>query len=186
MHKKIYYLIFLCLSSIAIGGYFFSKKVLPNRPVSEVRVSVLYPKRIKSEAKPYVQFEQYFEKNRKKIHDEFLEEEKKLRDQFEKLKKIKKSKQCDSQRISLQEKAQELENQLISKKDEFLQNAQKITNSLQEKLNLAIKNIAQKRKINLVLNVEADEKILVLYSDPCLDITESVIEELNKIKAPIN
>jgi Skp family chaperone for outer membrane proteins len=186
MYKKNYILFIVVTASIISGGCFFYKKITLNMPVNEVRVGVIYPKRIKGEALPYAQFEQFFEKNRKKIHDEFLEEEKKLRDQFDALKKMKKSKQTDNKKNDLQEKARDLENLLIAKKDEFLQKAQKITNTLQEKLNLSIKKIAHKRKINLVLNVEADEKIMVLYSDPSLDITESVIQDLNAIKIPID
>jgi Skp family chaperone for outer membrane proteins len=186
MYKRTYLILFFGLISIACGGYFIYERISSTTTLDQVRVGVIYPKRIKSEAKPYIQFEQYFEKNRKKIHDEFLEEEKKLRDQFEAFKKIKKSKQSDSQKKTLQEKARDLENQLIARKDEFLQNAQKITHTLQEKLNLSIKKIAAKRKINLVLNVEADEKILVLYSDASLDITESVIQELNTLKVSMN
>lgn len=185
MHKKRNILLIGAIASGFAGGYFFYKKTTINVPVKEVRVGVIYPKRIKGEALPYAQFEQYFEKNRKKIHDEFLEEEKKLRDQFDALKKMKKSKQTDMQKTNLQEKARDLENLLIAKKDEFLQKAQKITNNLQEKLNASIKKIANKRKINLVLNVEADEKLMVLYSDPTLDITECVIQDLNALKVPI-
>lgn len=154
---------------------------LQHQTIDVVKVGIIYPKRIKSEALFYKNFEQKFEQERQKLHDDFFQEEKEMRQQFDALKNNKrKTKKIEQAKKELEEKARHLEEKLIQKKDDFLFAIQKRTTELQNHLNASIEKIAKEKSINLVLNAETDEKILVLYSDKALDITERVIEYLDR------
>lgn len=154
---------------------------LQHQTIDVVKVGIIYPKRIKSEALFYKNFEQKFEQERQKLHDDFFQEEKEMRQQFDALKNNKrKTKKIEQAKKELEEKARHLEEKLIQKKDDFLFAIQKRTTELQNHLNVSIEKVAKEKSVNLVLNAETDEKILVLYSDKTLDITERVIEYLDR------
>lgn len=151
-----------------------------------VRVAVIYAKRIKEESKPYKQFENYFESEREKMHQEFLEKEIQLRNEAERIKKMpaKKNKQrLEVQKLNkeLQKKVIDLENDLQNQKEAFLKKANDITKNLQTFLDNAIESVIKKHGFNVVLNAELDDKMLVMYADKKFDITDNIIKHLNSV-----
>lgn len=175
---------FLAILAIVTTGalsykFIFSHKVA-SRPV---QIAIINADRIKQEAHPYQIFEKYFESEKEKIHQEFLQKEKVLREEFSNLKKKKRNKSTPlPQQEKLQEKIKELETQVQNRRDEFSKTIQKNVKVLADYLNLAIEKVAKKHEFNIVLNTEVYEKTLVLYAEKSFDITDAIIEELNKTK----
>lgn len=56
----------------------------------------------------------------------------------------------------------------------------KLSQVLENKLNQVISDLAKTLKINLVLNKETKETLIVFYNSNNIDITDKVIQELNK------
>ncbi|CAO5674309.1 MAG: hypothetical protein HEEMFOPI_00036 [Holosporales bacterium] len=183
--KNRYSLFFISVFfALIFGGacYYKLYKASPKIEAQAVRIAVIYAKRIKKESKPYQQFENYFEKEREKIHQDILEKEKSLRLEFSDIKKEKKNnKNIEQKKENLQEKLNVLNNNLQVQKDEFLQRIQKIESTLQKELQKSIDKIIKKYGFNLVLNAELDEKTMVFYCDPRFDITNEIINDLNKV-----
>ncbi len=153
---------------------------------SGVKVAVIYAKRIKEESNPYKQFESYFESEREKMHQDFLEKEVQLRDEAVRIKKLptRKNKQrLEVQKLNkeFQKKVMDLENGLQNQKEAFLKNANDITRNLQTFLDNAIEAVIKKHGFNIVLNAELDDKMLVMYADKKFDITDDVIKNLNSV-----
>mgnify|MGYP001291426446 CR=1 FL=1 len=151
-----------------------------------VKVAVIYAKRIKEESNPYKQFESYFESEREKMHQEFLENEIQLRDEALRIKKLptrKNKQQLQVKKLNkeLQKKVIDLENELQNKKEAFLQKANDITKKLQTFLDSAIEAVIKKHGFNIVLNAELDDKMLVMYTDKRFDITDDIIKNLNSV-----
>ncbi|MBP9753111.1 MAG: OmpH family outer membrane protein [Proteobacteria bacterium] len=176
------FFILLLIAFLGMGGFLVYTTFIHQAPKAEcVSVAVLYAKRIKKEAKIYQDFETYFEKERAKIHEEVLEKEKVLRLEFEGIKKGKKNKKdVEEKKAILQEKLNDLSNNLQIQKENFLETIHKLEEKLQKELQLAIDKIIKKNGFNLVLNAELDEKTMVFYSDSKFDITDEIISELNK------
>lgn len=151
-----------------------------------VKVAIIYAKRIKEESKPYKQFEAYFESEREKMHQEFLEKEIQLRDEAVQIKKLptRKNKQrLHVQKLNkeLQKKILDLETDLQNQKETFLKKANDITRNLQTFLDSAIETVIKKHGFNIVLNAELDDKMLVMYADKNFDITNDIIKNLNDV-----
>lgn len=161
---------------------FFNQSKINSKPV---HIAVIYAERIKKEALSYQKFEKKFEQERENIRLEFQEKEKLLREEFLQNKKKKNKKNYQNQKEKLLEKAKELENDLQNKKEEFSKKMQSIVKALEDSLNQAIEDTVKKNNFNMVLNKELNEKTLVLYSDKGFDITDEIIERLNKINMPV-
>ena len=80
------FLFLFLFSVLLVAGYCLYKKIY-NLPVERLKIGIIYPKEIKTKSMLYGKFESHFEQARQKIHDDFLSEEKKLRSEFESLKK---------------------------------------------------------------------------------------------------
>jgi Skp family chaperone for outer membrane proteins len=180
--KLRYFTISILLVIFCVFSFYFFKT---NIKSETVKAAVIYAQNVKKQSIPFQQFEQYFDKEKAKIHQEFLEKEKELRIEFDNIKKIKKQKGDFLEKKNiLHQKVNELNTLLQIKKENFLLKVQEIEKNLHDKLQETIKKIISKYGFNLVLNAELDDKTLVFYADQCFDITSEIILELNKIEFP--
>lgn len=174
--KKYKYALLIGLTAAAVGLIVYKQFIYTSVHATPVRIAVIYADRIKQESNPYQKFEAFFNAEREKIHQEFLEKENMLRQDFETNKKKKKNKE------DLKEKIKALDHEIMQRKEDFSKTVQQSVARIEKILSETIEKIVKKHGFNLVLNAEVYEKILVLYADKGFDITDAIIEELNKEK----
>jgi len=160
---------------LLVGGGYMLQRVMQMNPVL---IGVLHADRIKSQARPYIEFEKKFEQSRESLHDFFSKKEQDLRDAYIIYKKNPKKfkKQIDE----LKARAKDLEIDLQNRKEILHQQTREHVKKLEDLLESILEKVAQKNGLSIVLNTKIDEKNVVMFAQRTLDVTDLIIHELNQ------
>ncbi len=160
-----------------------------NTLYTALKIATLDGPRVKKESKPFSDLNKFKQMMHKTIYKDILKEEEKLRQDYADLRVSldppsvidKKKSILDQKKLFLEKKIQMIQVKLqdkMSKRAQFIE----------ECLNKIIKEIVKEKKIQLVINTQINTQIgdkrILFYADQSLDITENVIEKLNKLILP--
>ncbi len=154
----------------------------PDNASLSVKFGVIDSDKLKSEAIPFNDVKIKIDNEIENIRKEFIPHSTALETEFETLKKEKNTHKAKEKKEKFEKKKAYVDS-LFLKKQNHLQNLQ---NVLSQKLNNlvleTIQKIAKKKKLQMIINKYIDEKLVVLHADQTLDITEEVIQQINKKK----
>lgn len=171
-------LLFLTAALAPIVHEKFCSHFLKNKIISKnIKVAVVNSDKIKTKSLPFVRIRELLENEHARIHQEILEQEQKLRNEHEKLKKngvIPEEKMEFDKKVSVLEQNVQQAREKLSKQFNFL------TEFIESKLNEIIEEIVKEYGFNLVLNTAIQETRAILYNDAALNITHEVIKRLDK------
>lgn len=178
MKRKAYFLFLLLLG----GPFFWFMKERPpavaTPPSQNFLFGVINTKRIKEEARIFQKASQYIEAQHQKIHEEIFKQENEIRTRIEMLKK---KKADQEEKKNIDQKIIDVEKMVKEKKEALTEIFDKMSKGLEENLQAAINKIAKARGLHCVLNKFIQETQSVFYLlDASMDITNDVIQELNK------
>lgn len=147
-----------------------------------IQIAVLDGQKIKLNSQIFLQLESVKRKKYEQYEKKIFIEEKKLREQYQKLKEknislfdLKAEKETlDQKRLKLEKKNHFLKLKL---RNDIAKQAKKI----EEKMNEIIDGIAKNKKISLIINTTLNDQKIIFYTTQYIDITNEVINELNKI-----
>jgi len=127
---------------------------------------------------------EYFE-SRKKILDQDADEIQKLQEDFKKQAKVLSEKAQKGKEEILNRKISEFQKRRDDFSGEIGKKNEELSNDFNQQLISALKEIAKREKISLVLNktitiLSKAEVPAVLYADEDLDLTEKAIAEMDK------
>jgi Skp family chaperone for outer membrane proteins len=176
------------IAALVLLGLFLYKNYPQNISSGEatVKIAIIDSARIKNKSKPFLKVRELLESEHTKAHDEIAKQEQELRKEFEDLKRTKaEAAKMKELKEEFDKKLGALEQTVLQKREKLTKEFAKITSDLENQLKKIIQDIAQKQSIHIVLNKYIQETQAILYSSSALDITEEVIERLDKEVPPI-
>lgn len=175
---------FIVVISTAAG--FFLSKYYSNSshqcPYSNI--AVINTARVREQAIVFKQLSGLIEQEHNKAQKKIMEMENKLRDQYEELKKIERNKK---KLPEILKKKQDFEKQVAELEQKVQQEREKLGQkfaSLQSRIEGALKDVLDKivseKNLQLVLSTSILDNEVVITADQTFNITDLVIESLNK------
>lgn len=151
-------------------------------PSAELKIAVVDGDRLKKEAIPFQTVRQMLMEEQTKAHQAILPIETQLVKEQEEIRALakKEPEAAKKKREEFYKKVAELEQQTQKKRSVLDKQATYFTGMIEETVFTIINDIAKKEKISLVLNITIDEKRSVFFVENRMDLTETVIAEMNK------
>lgn len=182
------YLIVLSLISLGTLGHYgwrSYQKSLKWNPPPAVHIAYVDLPRIHEEALAFIKFKELIERQYKQFHEDINQQETKIREEYTKLKNHdlltpEESKALQKKKEELNHNFNNLDKKIRQHKESLSKDFDKIKEDLEKTIVDIVKTIAQKRKINLVLNTKSQGDLIVFYGAEELNITQDVLTELNK------
>jgi Skp family chaperone for outer membrane proteins len=144
-------------------------------------MAILDTARIKAKSVPFIKVKELVENEHTKAHDAIMQQEQALRTEYEALKntkadaaKIKELKEAFDKKMAMLEQTVQQQKEKLSKK------FARISEKLETELKTIVRDIAGSHNINLVMNKYIQETQAILYAEESLDITDAVMEKLDK------
>lgn len=176
----IYILVALFLSALS---FYYLKK---DSASTVLKFGIVDSERLKNEASLFDEVKNKIDSEIEKIRQEFIPHSTALESEFEILKKEKNTQKAKVKKEKFEKKKADVE-ALFLKKQNYLQNLQA---ALSQKLNdlvlETIKSTAHKKGIHIIVNKFIDEKLVVLHANHELDLTDEIIQQINKKKGVLN
>lgn len=167
------------LAVSAFSAWYFL--TLPKSNIPLIHIAIVDSARIKTVAKAFVRVRELLEEQHKQAHEEILKQETELRKEYEQLKNTKvESSKVHQMKEEFDKKLAILEQTVQQKKERISKQFEKLSNDLESHLKDIIKRLAKKYDTKLVLNRYIQETQAILYNDSSLDITNEVIQLLDK------
>jgi len=182
------FVIALTLLSLGAAGHYgwrVYQKRLKLDPLPAVHVAFVDLPRIHEEGIAFVKFKELIERQYKQFHEDIRQQETKIRDEYTKLKNHdlltpEEGKVLQDKKEELNRNFNDLDKTIRQHKESLNKDFSKIKENLEETIVAIIKTIAKKRQLNLVLNAKNQSDPIVLFGANELDITQDVLNELNK------
>lgn len=176
----------IAIGVIMIGffGFMLGKKYF-YLPSGDLTVAVIDGDRLKRDAIPFHKVNTLFSKEQNRVIEEMSTFENELSKEHEDIKSEKNSAKAKKRKDAFDIRVAELEQRMHKKREHLLRIIDIMSKQLEDTVLSIIREIAVKRKINLVLNTIVAEKRSVFFSDDRLDLTNDVIDLLNKRLANI-
>ncbi len=164
---------------------FLEKKVSVYK--TGLNIAFINTQRVKKEARPFQELDAMIEDIHKETHTEVLAEEEKIRRDYHQLKKleekqkkptksfIKKKNDFDKKVSVLEKKVQKIRTNIAKKIEDQKEKIETLFNE-------TVKNVAEGKKIDFVINSHIQDVQSILYAKKALDITGDVILRMNKVK----
>lgn len=168
----------LILVSVFSLKWVSAKRIEPQA----IKVAVVDSTLIKTQSLPFVRVRELLDKEHNNVHEEVLKQELKLREEYEKLKNS--SEAADkkqTQKLEFDKKVAALEQNVQKIKERIGKQFSWLTEHVEAKLDLVIKDIVKEYGFNIVLNMTVQGTRAVLYAEEKFDITLEVIKRLDKM-----
>jgi Skp family chaperone for outer membrane proteins len=173
----------LILAFFSLGVFVFFIRPQNNNP--SFKIAAIDSHRIKTESKLSCELMDFKEKIHKKIYEDILMEEQKLRNDYAKLKiSLDPPAVIDKHKIILDQKKLFLEKKIQTIQIKLQDEISKRAKFIEHHLDRIIKEFVRKKNIQIVMNTKIGDKRVVFHVDPSLDITDDVMQELNKVVLP--
>lgn len=181
-------LIAISLLGLGAAGHYtwrLYQKQLKVQPLPNLQVAFVDLSRIHEDSLAYKKFKELIERQYKQFHDDIHVQEKNIREQYEKLKNQpfsteEEGKILQGKKEKLNHEFNELDKKIRQHKESLNDDFAKIKEKLEKTTLEIIRSLAKKRRLNLVLNGKSKTEPLILYGSEQLDMTDSVLIELNK------
>jgi outer membrane protein len=146
-----------------------------------VRIAVMDSSRIKAEAKPFIKVRELIDKEHVDAHKQILEQETLLREELRSIRTSKLgARKKQEMKQEFDKKLALLEQTVLQKKERIVRQFEQISIELESALKNIIEKIVQDKGFHVVLNKYIQETQAILYNEKTLDITDEVIERINK------
>ena len=169
----------ICIIMVTFFGFMLGKKYY-YLPSGDLTVAVIDGDRLKRDAIPFHKVNTLFSKEQNRVIEEMSTFENELSKEHEDIKSEKNSAKAKKRKEVFDIRVAELEQKMHKKREHLLRIIDVMSKQLEDTVLSIISEIATKRKINLVLNTIVAEKRSVFFSDDRLDLTNDVIDLLNK------
>ncbi len=178
-------MVIVCMVLIGFFGFMLGKKYF-YLPSSDLAVAVIDGDRLKKDAVPFHTVNALFSKEQNRVIEEMSVFENELSKEHEEIKSEKNSAKAKKRKAEFDIRVAELEQKMHKKRAHLLTIIDVMSKQLEDTVLAIIRELAAKRKINLVLNTIVAEKRSVFFNDDRLDLTDDVINLLNKRLANIS
>lgn len=146
-----------------------------------IRIAVMDSSRIKAEAKPFIAVRELIDKEHVDAHKQILEQETVLREELREIRTSKLgARKKQEMKQDFDKKLALLEQTVLQKKEKIVRQFEQISSELESALKGIIEKIVKDKGFQVVLNKFIQETQAILYSEKSLDITDEVIEKINK------
>lgn len=178
--RIVLFLVALVVIGFALMGVMASRKE-GSAVGSTFRIAIIDTARIKAKSVPFIKVRELVENEHTKAHDAIMQQEQELRAEYEALKNTK----ADGAKIkelkeAFDKKMASLEQTVQQKKEKLSKKFARISEKLETELKKIVRDIAGSQSINLVMNKYIQETQAILYAEESLDITDAVMEKLDK------
>lgn len=182
-------LFYILLSVTFIISYLLATNIHNNRQTIEnnIKIAILNGIKLKENAKCFKLHEVNSDKLNnilKKIHESEME----IREKYGRIRKNSKlsSKQKQNEMSKLENNWKLISNNYNKEIQNIKTVDDKLTQYIYDKLNEVLNKLARKMNINAIFNKENNESIFVFYNNPIIDITDKVVDELDKELKDLN
>lgn len=185
-NKKIITILALVISTVTCGVYLWKNHksvVLREQPTAQIAIVNL--SRIRNEAQSFIKFKELIERQYKIFHNEISNTQNELRKKYQEIKELEKTAkkpatELQKRKDDLDHQVAELDKQVRTRKDKLSESFSIITSEIETTIRKIVNNIAHSKHLNLVFNATILDASVVLYSGEELDITDEVLQELDK------
>lgn len=185
--KLIYALIAVAILGSSYYGYkqYTRPEIIP---LPRAQIAFVNLSRVNTEAQAVRHFKELIERQYKTFHEEILDKEKKLQQQYEEIRAVEKqspekAKALKGAKDDLDRQVTDLDKTLRVRKDTLNKSFARIQEQIESTIREIVDDVAKRRKLNLVFNATILDASVVLYGGSELDITDEVLRELN-LKLP--
>jgi Skp family chaperone for outer membrane proteins len=176
--KKGFYT-FLALGSLLFVAIIFHKQF--NERSSWPSVAIIDSLRVKEKSLPFLKIRELLEEQQSLMHKDIRNQEETLRKEYETIRtSLDPSSIVQKQRQSFDKKITELREKLQQKQKILNQQFSKLTEKIEHELDQSIKELVERKGIQLVINSHVLEKQVVFFASQSLDITDEVIQSLDR------
>lgn len=148
--------------------------------------------RIHEESTPFKALHAFLETRYSKTEQQIFDKENELRQEHKELSDQEKMLEKPDEALAMrrqdfQQKVQDLEREVLEKKKDFNAQFQAIKIKLEERLQDIIRDLSAEKGINIVLNRSLGPDVpLILFSTDVFDLTQDIIDHLEKIHHEFN